>query len=124
MPITTLQGKALSQFALQFGASQVNTFSDWNVLNCNKRRKNVWNSNRVKMTINLNTFGSNPFITTRKRSSVCQEFCPGGGGVSASVHAGIPPPLEQAPPEHTPPPEQTTPQTRHTPQSSACWEIR
>ena len=47
------------------------------------------------------------FFTARKRSlgqgnifkSVYQEFCPrGGGGGSASVHAGITPPWEQTPP--------------------------
>ena len=44
-----------------------------------------------------------------------------GGGVSASVHAGIPPPPpEQTPPVQThprsrpPPPEQTHPRSRHT----------
>ena len=59
--------------------------------------------------------------------SVCQEFCPRGGGegrVSASVHAGINLPWEQTPPrkqtspavplEQTPPPlGADTPQSRH-----------
>ena len=40
-----------------------------------------------------------------------------GGGGSASVHAGIPPPRSRPPPEQTPPLEQTAPV------SSACWEI-
>ena len=52
------------------------------------------------------------FITARKRSlgqgnifiGVCQEFC-SQGGVSASVHAGMPPPSRHHPPwEQTPPP--------------------
>ena len=71
-----------------------------------------------------------------------------GGGVSASVHAGIPPhtpgeqtPLgadTQTPPEQTHPPgaDTTSPRSRHTPPRSrhplgadttwrrACWEIR
>ena len=45
-----------------------------------------------------------------------------GGGVSASVHAGIPPPQEQTPPpdqphprDQTPPWEQTPPGSRHPP---------
>ena len=64
-------------------------------------------------------------------TSVCQEFCPQGGGgrVSASVHAGIPPP-DQAPPRdqaHPPGPgiplsrppgtRHPPPETRHTPPS-------
>ena len=66
-------------------------------------------------------------------TSVCQEFCPQGGRVSASVHAGIHPPGSRPPDQaHTPradpprpgthppdqahPPwEQTPPWTRHTP---------
>ena len=87
-------------------------------------------------------------FTTRKRSlgqgnifsSMCQEFC--SQGWSASVHAGIPYPSDQAPPgsrhphgsRH--PPRSRHPQTRHphlgpgthpreqTPLCSACWEIR
>ena len=64
------------------------------------------------------------FITARKRSlgqgnifsSVCQEFCSQGGGGSASVHAGIPPPpRSRLPPDQAPPPEQTPPGSRHTP---------
>ena len=45
-------------------------------------------------------------------TSVCQEFCPQGGRVSASVHAGIhtTPPTRQTPP----PPGADTPQTRQT----------
>ena len=82
------------------------------------------------------------FVPARKRSmgqgnifsSVCQEFCPQGGG-SASVHAGIPPPGSR-PPRSRPPPEQappweqtllvhTPPGSRHPPPlCSACWEIR
>ena len=38
-------------------------------------------------------------------TSMCQEFCPRGGRVSASVHAGI----------HTPPDQADTPWTRQTP---------
>ena len=61
-------------------------------------------------------------------TSVCQEFCPQGGG-SASVHAGIPPPQEQTPPpEQTPLREQTPPTgIRHPqgadtpPQGQAPW---
>ena len=47
-------------------------------------------------------------------------------GVSASVHAGIPPPPRSRPPgADTPPPrEQTPPRSRHAPPRSACWEIR
>ena len=53
------------------------------------------------------------------------------GGVSASVHAGIPPPQSRHPPRadtHTPP-EQTPPQSRPPseqtpPRRRACWEIR
>ena len=42
----------------------------------------------------------------------------GGVGVSASVHAGIPPPqADTFQSRHTPPPEQTPPQSRH-PQST------
>ena len=65
-------------------------------------------------------------------TSVCQEFCPQGGRVSASLHAGIPPlgadtPRTRYPPWtrrttpwSRPPPEQTpleadNPQTRHSP---------
>ena len=51
-------------------------------------------------------------------TSVCQEFCPQGGRVSASVHAGISPP-EQSPPDHAPPgpgtPLSRPPQSRHPP---------
>ena len=50
-----------------------------------------------------------------------------GGGVSASVHAGIPPPRADTPREQTPPPgsrhtppEQTPPRSRH-PQSRHPW---
>ena len=63
-----------------------------------KKKMSILKSLKIKST----------FITARKRSlgqgnifsSVCQEFCP--GGVSASVHAGIPPPPRH-PPEQTPP---------------------
>ena len=49
-------------------------------------------------------------------TSVCQEFCPQGGGVSASVHAGVyPSPREQTPQSRQHPPEQTPLWTRHTP---------
>ena len=55
-------------------------------------------------------------------TSMCQEFCPQGGG-SASVHDGIPPPpppWPDTPPEQTPPrtdpPRTDTPQTRHPPE--------
>ena len=41
--------------------------------------------------------------------------CPQGGGVSASVHAGIPTPPDQAPPGSTPPRPGTTPGSRHPP---------
>ena len=37
-------------------------------------------------------------------TSVCQEFCPRGGGVSASVHAGIPPGTRHTPPDQADPP--------------------
>ena len=54
-------------------------------------------------------------------TSVCQEFCPQGGRVSASVHAGIQPPLgadtpqgaDTPPGSRHPPWEQTSPQSRH-----------
>ena len=61
------------------------------------------------------------FVTARKRSlgqsnifiGVCQEFC-SQGGVSASVHAGIHPPLgSRHPVEQTPPREQMPPRSRH-----------
>ena len=42
----------------------------------------------------------------------------GGGRVSASVHAGIPPP-DQAPPPRADPPEQTPPQSRPPPGDQA-----
>ena len=45
-------------------------------------------------------------------TSVCQEFCPQGGRVSASVHAGIPP-WDQA----HPPRADTPPGTRHPPRA-------
>ena len=50
-------------------------------------------------------------------TSVCQEFCPQGGRVSPSVHAGIPPrtrhpPWDQA---HHPPQTRHPPRTRHPP---------
>ena len=74
-------------------------------------------------------------------TSVCQEFCPRGGRVSASVHAGIhppgpgtpptrhpprpgtppPPPRPGTPPPVTrpdPPPGPGNPRTRQTPRSS------
>ena len=61
-------------------------------------------------------------ITTRKRSlgqgniftPVCHSVH-GGGGLSASVRAGILP----TPPDHAPAP----PETMH-PRRTACWEIR
>ena len=76
-------------------------------------------------------------ITAHKRSlgqgnifrSVCQEFCPQGGG-SASVHAGILPPPEQgpprdqAPPQIRHPPRPGTPLDQTPPPSRTCWEIR
>ena len=45
--------------------------------------------------------------------------CPQGGGVSASVHAGIPPGADPSPPtRHTPPPRaDPTPGSRHNPGS-------
>ena len=45
------------------------------------------------------------------------SVCPQGGrvGVSASVHAGIPPPQEQTPPGSRHPPEQTPSRSRHPP---------
>ena len=46
-------------------------------------------------------------------TSVCQEFCPQGGRVSASVHAGIHPLGADIPPGADTPPEQTPPQSRH-----------
>ena len=72
-------------------------------------------------------------ITARKRSlgqgnifsSMCQEFCPRGGG-SASVHAGIPYPPEQTPQDQAPSWDQALPTpradfsgTRHPPLCSA-----
>ena len=63
-------------------------------------------------------------------TSVCQEFCPQGGRVSASVHAGIhspgantpqeqtPPPLgADTPPRSRPPRADTHPRSRHPPGS-------
>ena len=48
-----------------------------------------------------------------------------GEGVSASVHAGIPPPWEQtSPPEQTPPREQTPQEQTHTlppPEQTSPW---
>ena len=56
-------------------------------------------------------------------TSVCQEFCPHGGRVSASVHAGTHhPPRADTPREQTPPPpltRQTPPGSRHTPPDQA-----
>ena len=59
-------------------------------------------------------------FTARKRSlgqgniftSVCQEFCP-QGGVSASVHAGIPPPGPGRHPRDQAPPRPGTPRAEH-----------
>ena len=50
------------------------------------------------------------------QASVCPRGGGGGrGGVSASVHTGMPPPQSRPPGPGTPPPrEQTPPQTRHT----------
>ena len=75
------------------------------------------------------------FITARKRSlgqgnifrSMCQEFCPRGGGVCLSACWGAPL-WDQAPP----PQDRHPSGTRHTPpgpgthpsRSRACWEIR
>ena len=46
-----------------------------------------------------------PFATKLRQgnifTSVCQEFCPRGGGWSASVHAGIHHPLGRHPPQQT-----------------------
>ena len=61
-------------------------------------------------------------FTARKRSlgqgnifrSVCQEFCPQGGGVSASVHAGMPHP---PPPGADPLGADTPSWSRHPPES-------
>ena len=51
-------------------------------------------------------------------TSVCQEFCPQGGGVSASVHAGIyHPPGADTPPGPDPPGADTPPD--QTPQGAA-----
>ena len=63
----------------------------------------------------LHTILYNPFLPAATKlgqgnifRSVCQEFCPLGGRVSASVHAGIhPPPWEQTPPGADPPGKQT-----------------
>ena len=41
-----------------------------------------------------------------------------GGRVSASVHAGMPPPQSRHPPEQTLPMEQTPPQSRHPPEQT------
>ena len=58
----------------------------------------------------LHTILYNPFLPAATKlgqgnifRNVCQEFCPLGGRVSASVHTGIhPPPWEQTPREQTP----------------------
>ena len=47
----------------------------------------------------------------------CLWFCPQGEGVSASVHAGIPPP-EQTPPGSRHPPRADTPREQTTPPQS------
>ena len=56
-------------------------------------------------------------------TSVCQEFCPQGGRVSASVHAGIHP-LPPSPQEQTPsgadPPGQTPPGEQTPPREADC----
>ena len=65
-------------------------------------------------------------------TSMCQEFCPQGGRVSASVHAGIPPrsrhqyhprgadtPQSRHPPEQTPPRADTPPEA-DTPREADC----
>ena len=81
---------------------------------------------KIKLTAHLII---NKLVTARKRSlgqgnifsSMCQEFCSQEGGGSASVHAGIPPPLPGADtPQSRHPPDQAsprtdTPQTRHPP---------
>ena len=67
-----------------------------------------WNSRGVRSNL---TGVVCSIFTARKRSlgqgnifsSVCQEFCPQGGG-STSVHTGIPP--EQTPVDQAPPPSQ------------------
>ena len=50
-------------------------------------------------------------------TSMCEEFCPHGGRVSASVHAGIhtPTPWEQTPPRQQTPPWEQTPQEQTPP---------
>ena len=45
-------------------------------------------------------------------------------GVSASVHAGIPPPLEPDTPPRADPPISRPPRQTPPPLHSACWEIR
>ena len=60
-------------------------------------------------------------------TSVCQEFCPQGGRVSASVHAGIHP-LGADTPHQTPPPQTRPPGSRHppdqTPREQTCPRTR
>ena len=60
-------------------------------------------------------------------TSVCQEFCPQvGGRVSASVHAGIPPPRSRHTPPGADPPRPDLPGSRHppeqTPRPDTPWE--
>ena len=59
-------------------------------------------------------------------TSVCQEFCPQGGRVSASVHAGLHPPgADTIRSRHTPPGSRHTPQEQtHIPweQTHTPWE--
>ena len=71
------------------------------------------------------------FITARKRSlgqgnifsSMCQEFCPQGGGVCLSACWDTTP--GSTPPEHSPPPPRaltTTPESRHPQGADPAWE--
>ena len=53
-------------------------------------------------------------------SQVC--VCPQGGGVSASVHAGIPDPRADTSPEQTPW-EQTPPGSRHPPEAYCSMRL-
>ena len=65
------------------------------------------------------------FFTARKRSlgqgnifsSMCQEFCPRGGGLADQAPRGPGIPLEQSPQDQIPP-------DQPPPLCSACWEIR
>ena len=71
---------------------------------------------RIEMSLRLETPEAASFLPAATKlgqgnifTSVCQEFCPQGGRVSSSVHAGIHPPQQTSPAQSRPRQEQTPP---------------